>query len=148
MSREIERETVITHFLTVWNTADGPIAVPNQRFTTPIDHFFGDVKIVERGTFRMSLGASFYKRHNSTLQLDMYTPFGEGTKLSRSIADRLELVYEELTLLLPGGGEFVKFGTPSSRRLAQNRERAENLNDNWDRYVFEAPYYRDQRVEK
>lgn len=147
MSREIEREVVIQHFLSVWQTADGPVALPNQTFNTPLDKFFADVKIVERGTFRMSLGATFYKRHNSTLQVDLYTPFSQGTKLSRTIADRLEVVYEELLINLPGG-EFVKFGTPSARRLAQNRERAENLNDNWDRYVFEAPYYRDQRVEK
>jgi hypothetical protein len=32
--------------------------------------------------------------------------------------------------------------------LALNEQRAANLEDNWDRFIFEAPYYRDQHVEK
>jgi hypothetical protein len=32
--------------------------------------------------------------------------------------------------------------------MATNEIRAQNLDDNWDRYMFEAPFYRDQLVEK
>ena len=148
MSREHERQTVIAHFLSVWLTADGEVAIMNQPFTTPLNELFADVKIVETGTFRKSLGRTFIKRHNGVLQVDLYSPFGTGVAKSRQIADRLEDVYEELILPVPGTVESIKFGTPSSSRLATNVQRAENLDDNWDRYTFQAPYYRDQYVEK
>ncbi len=90
---------------------------------------------------------SFFKRNNATLQLDIYTPADQGTSRARKQADRLEGIYEELMLPL-SNGQVIKFGTPNSRTLALNEQRAANLDDNWDRYVFEAPYYRDQAVNK
>lgn len=147
MSRELERAAISGHFQGVWNPADGPIAWPNKPFSTPVNSGFAVFNIVERGTFRKSLGRSFFKRHENTLQIDIYVPIDVGTKPSRVIADRLEDIYQDLVLVLPNG-QSVNFRTPSSRVLATNEQRAANLDDNWARYLFEAPYYRDQRVEK
>lgn len=145
MSRDLERSRIFSHFQSVWNTANGPIAVPNQPFTTPTNSMFVVISIVERGTFRKSLGINFFKRHIQTFQIDLYTPEDLGTKQSRVVADQLEPIYQDLILTLTDG-EHVKFGTPSARVLASNEQRASNLNDNWDRYIIECPYYRDQFV--
>lgn len=148
MSRDLERAKVVEHALAQWAVnIDGPLAIPNQPFTTPTNGPFGVLNIVERGVFRRSLGMSFFKRNNATLQLDIYSPSDTGTSRARKLADRLEGIYEILILPLSNGQQIV-FGTPSSRTLALNEQRAANLDDNWDRYVFEAPYYRDQRVTK
>jgi hypothetical protein len=40
------------------------------------------------------------------------------------------------------------FQTPTSHSMATNEVRAANLDDNWDRYVFEAPFYRDHSGRK
>jgi len=148
VSRDVERSAVFAHLQSVWNSAaDGPLAIPNLPFNTPAKSPFADVHIVERGTYRKSLGMNFYKRFENTLQVDMYSPADSGTKRSRATADRLEDIYQDLILPLTDG-ETVIFGTPSSRTLALNEQRAANLDDNWDRYMFEVPYYRDQQVEK
>jgi hypothetical protein len=81
------------------------------------------------------------------MQIDIYTPQDQGTTRSRQLADRWADAYEMLEILTDDG-ELIKFQTPSSRVLATNEVRAANLDDNWDRYVFEAPFYRDQLVEK
>lgn len=146
MSRDLERSKVIMHFQTLWISANGPIAIPNQPFTTPANSMYVVLNIVERGSFRKSLGSDFFKRHNSTFQIDIYAPADTGTKKSRQIADQLEPVYQDLILFLTDG-ETLKFGTPNARVLALNEQRASNLEDNWDRYVIECPYYRDQFVE-
>lgn len=146
MSRETERVAVVTHFLSVWNPNDGPVAIPNQPFSTPENHAYVVLNIVELGTYRMSVGSSFFKRYESTLQIDLYTPADTGTSSSRKIADTLEDVYQDLMLAL-SDGQTVKFRTPKARVLALNEQRASNLEDNWDRYVIDCPYYRDQLVE-
>lgn len=145
MSRDLERSKIVTHFQSIWNSANGPIAIPNQPFTTPANSMYVVLNIVERGTFRKSLGPQFFKRHNGTLQIDMYTPADTGTKKSRQIADGLETIYQDLILTLTDG-EHIHFGTPSARVLALNEQRASNLEDNWDRYVIECPFFRDQIV--
>lgn len=147
MSRETERAAIGAHFASVWDPADGPIAWPNKPFDTPANSMFAVFNIVGRGTFRRSVGGSFFKRHEGTLQVDIYTPQDKGTRRSRIIADILENAYQDLLLVL-SDGEAVKFGTPSSRVLDPNVIRASNLDDNWARFMFEAPYHRDQHVEK
>jgi hypothetical protein len=147
VSRETERAALAAHFLSVWLESDGPIAWPNKPFTTPSGHMFAVYSIVSRGSVRMSLGRSFFKRHFNTLQVDIYTPQDLGTKRSREISDRLEDIYDSLVLVTPDG-ESLKFSTPTGRVLDPNVIRASNLDDNWDRFVFEAPYHRDQLVEK
>jgi len=146
VSRETERKKVMAHFLATWNTADGKIAIQNQPFDTPSNSMFATVFLLELGTFRMSLGNTFFKRHSNTLQIDIYSPADSGTTKSRQIADRLESVYQDLVLPL-SDGEFVKFGTPAARTLSLNEQRAGNLEDVWDRYLLECPFYRDQFVE-
>lgn len=148
MSRELERQAIATHFQDTWNAADGPIAWPNKHFDTPNNSSFCVFSILELGSFRRSLGINqFFKRHEGVLQIDIYVPQSHGTKPSREIADRLEPIYQDLLLRLPNGQALV-FGTPSARTLAPNEQRAANLEDNWDRYVFEVRYHRDQLVEK
>lgn len=151
MSRNLERKAVTDHFLNFWETLEGteewPVALPNLEFTTPTNSMFAVVSIVGRGSFRQALGTTFPKRHLSTLQIDIYTPSGRGTKQSRILADALEQEYQDLVINL-SDGESLKFGTPTSRTLAMNEQRASNLEDNWDRYMVEAPFYRDQIVIK
>lgn len=145
MSRDLERSRIFSHFQSLWNSGDGPIAVPNQPFTTPTNSMYVVLNIVERGSFRKSLGSHFFKRHMQTLQIDIYTPADQGTKKSRQLADTIEPIYQDLTLIL-SDNEALRFGTPTARVLASNEQRAANLDDNWDRYVIECPYYRDQFV--
>lgn len=148
MSREAEREIIFSHFKTLADPIFGEnVAWPNQPFETPAREKFVIVNIVNRGSVRLSLGRTFIKRHMSTVQADIYIPQDQGTKISRQISDTLEDEYEMLELITVEG-EKITFGTPSSRVLAPNEIRATNVDDNWDRYVFEAPYYRDQVVEK
>lgn len=147
MSRETEREALAAHFQTLWEPTDGPIAWPNKPFETPANSMFCVYSIVSRGTIRRSLGYNFFKRHMGTVQVDIYTPQDQGTKRARQISDVLENAYELLTLPL-ADDESVIFETPSGRVLDPNVIRASNLDDNWERFVFEAPYYRDQHVDK
>ena len=152
MSRNLERKAVTDHLLAFWETLEPantswPIAIPNQDFTTPTNSLFAVFSLVGRGSFRQAMGTTFPKRHLSTVQIDIYTPSGQGTKQSRIIADALELEYQDLVINL-ADGESLKFGTPTSRTLAINEQRASNLEDNWDRYMVEAPFYRDQIVQK
>jgi hypothetical protein len=81
------------------------------------------------------------------MQIDIYTPQDQGTKQSREYADVWALHFEMLELPT-SDGELIKFQNTTSHPLATNEIRAANLDDNWDRYVFEAPFYRDQYVEK
>lgn len=148
MSRETERKAVIDFFKLNWNPADGPVAYPNIEFSTPENQQFAVVHIVETGTFRKSIGYSQYlKRSSATLQIDIFTPLGQGTKPSRLIGERLERVFDTIDLVT-SDGEFLRFGTPSSRTVAINEQRASNLEDNWHRYVVECPFYRDITVTK
>lgn len=146
MSRELERQTLAAHFLSVWQEADGPIAWPNQEFLTPNNSGFCVYSLVDMPTFRRSLGFTFSKRYSGILQIDIYTPQNKGTNRAKLIVDRLEDVYEMLVLPMSGGA--IEFGTPTARSLDPNVIRASNLDDNWDRYVFEAPYHRDVIIEK
>ena len=152
MSLELERAAIAKHFNDVgwdpaWGNREVYIAWPNKPFVTPNDHMFVVFNLVSRGTIRRSLGLSYFKRHLGTMQIDIYTPQDQGTKLSREMSDALELIYDTITLPL-NDGEAVVFQTPSSRQLDPNVIRAANLDNNWDRYVVEAPYYRDIHVEK
>lgn len=148
MSRETERKLIMTHFKLNWDPADGPVAYPNVEFDTPVNSKFAVVHIVEGGTFRKSLGYSQYlKRSVASLQIDIYTPAGAGTKASRLIGERLERIYDSLDLVTTDG-ERVCFQTPSGRTLPINEQRASNLEDNWDRYVVECPFFRDVVVTK
>lgn len=149
MSKETERSGLALHFQGLAAVDVGElIAFPNQPFETPADQFFVVFNIVDRGSVRMSLGAEKYlKRRFGTVQVDLYTPKNEGTKKSRVLADKWEGLYDTINVTLTDG-ETCVFQTPSSRSLATNEIRAANLDDNWDRYVFEAPFYRDQIVEK
>jgi hypothetical protein len=103
--------------------------------------------IVDRGDVRLSLGWNYKKRRFGTIQVDIYTPQDEGTKVSREQADAWCLIYDMLELPT-SDGEMMFFQTPTSHSMATNEVRAANLDDNWDRYVFEAPFYRDTQVEK
>jgi hypothetical protein len=134
-------------FQSIWLPEDGPIAWPNKPFETPANSMFCVYSTLSLGTLRRSLGNSFFKRSLGVVQVDIYTPQDQGTKRAREISDRLEGLYEMLVLPLTDG-ESVQFGTPSGRVLDPNVIRASNLDDNWDRFVFEAPHYRDQHVEK
>lgn len=148
MSRELERQEISKHLDTLWvESVDGPIAWPNQQFETPANHRFAVFSLVDRGTIRRSLGRAFFKRSFGSMQIDLYTPQDKGTSRSKILVDYLELVYEMLELPL-SDGEVVIFQTPSSKTLDPNVIRASNLDDNWDRIVFDAPYYRDSHVEK
>jgi hypothetical protein len=148
VSRETERAAITGHFALNWNPADGPVAYPNHEFTTPTNQMFAVLSIVESGTFRKSLGyAQYLKRSRGILQVDIYTPLGLGTKKSRLIGERLERVYDTFDMVT-SDGERICFETPSSRTLPLNEQRAANLDDNWDRYVFQAPFYRDIIVTK
>lgn len=148
MSRETERRAIMDFFKLNWDSADGPVAYPNIEFTTPENQLFAVVNIVEGGTFRKSIGYMQYlKRATGTLQIDIYTPLGQGTKPSRIIAERLERVFDTVDINLTDG-EFVRFGTPQSRTIPINEQRASNLEDNWGRYVVECPFYRDVVVTK
>ena len=148
MSRETERKLIMDHFKMNWNPADGPVAYPNIEFDTPTNSMFAVVHIVEGGTFRKSIGYSQYlKRSNGTLQIDIYSPIGQGTKAARLIGERLERVYDTLDLVT-SDGERVCFQTPTSRTVPINEQRASNLEDNWDRYVVECPFFRDIVVTK
>lgn len=147
MSRELERKVVADHFKSVWDPADGAVAWPNKPFETPKKSQFCVFNIVDRGTVRKSIGVSYFKRYFGTMQVDIYIPQDSGTKPSREIADKLEPIYDSLNLPM-GNGQLLVFGTPTGRTLALNEQRAANLEDNWDRFIFEAPYYRDQYVEK
>lgn len=144
MSHETERVALSSLFSTLWNEpVNGPIARQNIDFQTPANSMFVGTYILDRGTSRRSLGVPAFKRHIKTFQIDIYTPSGLGTKKSRQLAEQLEEAYQDLVVSLPDG-ETVIFGTPSSRVLAPNEQRAANLDDNWDRYVIECPFYRDQ----
>lgn len=143
MSRELERQKITQHFETVWNPSDGPIAWPNQPFETPNDSGFVVISMVDMPTQRRSLGFSFLKRYQGVLQVDIYTPQNKGTKRAKLIVDILEGVYEMLVLPMTNGQTLV-FGTPTARQLDPNVIRASNLDDNWDRYMFEVRYHRDQ----
>ena len=147
MSRELEREVLAAHFKSVWDPADGVVAWPNKPFETPKKAQFCVFSIVDRGTVRKSIGVNYFKRYFGTVQLDIYVPQDSGTKPSREISDKLEPIYDSLNLPM-GNGQLLVFGTPTGRTLALNEQRAANLEDNWDRFIFEAPYYRDQYVEK
>lgn len=148
MSRETERELLTRHFQLNWNDSDGPVAWPNMEFTTPTNSMFVVFSLVERVTNRASLGASSYlNRAYGSVQIDIYTPIGKGTKASRVIAERLERVYDSLVLVTTDG-EAIHFQTPSSRVLPTNEMRAANLDDNWSRYVVDCPFYRQIIVNK
>ncbi len=147
MSRESERTALAAHFQTLWDNDDGPIAWPNKPFETPNSQMFCVYSVVNRGTVRQSIGFDFFKRHMGTVQIDIYTPADHGTRRSREIAEILEDAYEMVTLSLTDG-EAVVFETPSAKVLDPNVIRASNLDDNWDRFVFEAPYHRDQHVDR
>lgn len=148
MSRETERKLIMDHFKLNWDPADGPVAYPNQDFTTPSNQMFAVVHIVEGMTTRKSIGYSQYlKRVNNTLQIDIYSPAGTGTKRSRVIGERLERIYDTLDLVT-SDFEHVSFKTPRSRTVPINEQRASNLEDNWDRYVVECPFTRDIEVTK
>lgn len=148
MSRETERNKIIKFFELNWNPSDGTVAYPNIEFTTPENQMFAVVNIVEGGTVRKSIGYSQYrKRSMGTLQVDIYTPIGLGTKKSRLIGERLERVFDTIDLATTDG-ELITFGTPRSRTVPLNEQRASNLEDNWDRYVVECPFYRDIDVAK
>ena len=145
MSRETEREAITTHFVSVWNPADGRVAYPNFDFETPKNEMFVVFSLVDRGTTRESLGSTYLKKMRGTLQLDIYSPADTGTAPSRIIAGRLEEIYDSLTLMT-SDGELINFYTPSAAPLATNVQRAANLDDNWSRYVVECPYTR-QKIE-
>jgi hypothetical protein len=131
-----------------WNPADGEVAYPNIEFSTPENALFAVVNIVEGVTVRRSIGYSQYrKRITGTLQIDIYTPSGMGTSKSRLIGERLERVFDTVDIVTTDG-EVIKFQTPSSRTVAINEQRAANLEDNWERYVVECPFFRDVDVTK
>jgi hypothetical protein len=148
VSKEAEREALAARFLTTFNALGiTDVAWPNKAFETPTRKTFLVFNIVERGVVRHGIGLNYFKRHFGTVQVDIYVPQDEGTKVSRVLTDAMEAEYE--TLELPtGDGEMIKFQSPASRSMATNEIRAQNLDDNWDRYMFEAPFYRDQLVEK
>lgn len=152
MSLELERAAVAKHFRNTgwqsgWGAVDTFVSFPNQEFTTPTNHFYCVFSIVDRGSVRRSLGRDFAKRRWATMQVDIYTPLDQGTKQSREMTDLWEEMYSLLELPL-SDGEVVMFGDPTSKVLDPNVVRAANLDDNWDRYVFEAPYHRDYRISK
>jgi hypothetical protein len=147
VSRDTQRAACAAIFLSVWDETANPVAWPNKTFETPNKVMFAVFNIVDRGSTRMGLSRSFFKRHHATLQIDIYTPQDEGTKPSRLKAEMLEDLFQDLELLT-SDGELLRFGTPFAHTLAPNEIRAVNVDDNWDRYVFEAPFYRDQHVEK
>lgn len=148
MSRETERVLISSHFQSAWDLlADGPIAWPNKPFSTPDNAPFCVFNIVERGSYRASLGGVYLKKYPSTMQIDIFTPTTLGTKRSRLLADRLEDVYDSLTLVT-SDGESVNFYSVITRGLAANEQRASNLDDNWDRYIVEAPYVREKIIAK
>lgn len=148
MSRELERAAISKDFNDLWDTSqDGDIAWPNKPFQTPLNNRFVVFNLVDRGTVRRSLGRSFFKRNFGSMQIDLYTPQDKGTSRSKELIDMLEQHYEMLELPL-ADGEIIIFQTPSARTLDLNVIRATNLDDNWDRLVFDAPFYRDSHVEK
>lgn len=148
MSKEAEREALAASFKDMFSTLGvAHIAWPNKPFETPADSTFVEFNIVDRGVTRHGLGRNFFRRNHGTVQVDIYVPQDEGTKVSREFADIMANFYE-MYELPTSDGELIKFETPFSHALATNRIRAANLGDNWDRYVFEAPFHRDQHVEK
>lgn len=149
MSRESERAAITAHFKSAWEAAYPavPVAWPNVDFDTPAANPFVVFNLVDRGTARESVGLTYMKRHRGTLQLDIYTPAGAGTRASRLMADFLENLYDTLELSTTDG-ERVVFRTPSARDVGGNEARASNLEDNWHRIIVECPYDRQQRVVK
>jgi hypothetical protein len=143
VSRETERALVTQKFQQAWDPLDGPVAYPNQDFITPKNTMFAVFNLVDRGSTRDSIGRSYLKRHRSTLQIDIYTPASQGTKRAREIATRLENIFDSLDLVTTDG-ETVRFRTTSARPVAGNEQRASNLDDNWDRYVVECPFDRQE----
>lgn len=149
MSRESERLVVTAHFAATFaaNWPTMPVAWPNHEFTTPSNTMFAVFNLVDRGTTRQTIGLNYVKRHRATVQVDVYTPLGQGTKQSRLVADVLESVYDTLDLVT-SDGELVAFRTPSARDVAGNESRASNLEDNWGRIIVECPYERQEIVDK
>lgn len=152
MSLELEDAAVKKYFREVawdssWGEVDTLVAWPNQPFNTPVDHFYCVFSIVDRGWVRMSLGRDFMKRRLASMQIDIYSPQDTGTRQAKIMTDLWEILYSMLEIPL-ADGETVVFGDPSARVLDPNVIRATNLEDNWDRYLFEAPYHRDYRVTK
>lgn len=152
MSLELEEKAVAKHFRNVgwqpsWGDANLHVAWPNHKFIAPDNHMFCVFSIVDRGTVRRSLGWDFSKRRWASMQIDIYIPAEQGASFSREMSDVLEPIYTLLELPL-ADGEMVMFDDPTTRVLDPNVIRAANLDDNWDRYVFEAPYHRDYRISK
>lgn len=149
MSRETERAAITAHFKQAWEAAypGVPVAWPNIDFATPDNSQFVVFNLVDRGTTRETLGRTYVKRHRGTLQLDIYTPGGQGTRESRLMADYLEALYDSLDLVT-SDGQGVSFRTPSARPIAGNEARASNLEDNWDRIIVECPYDRQEVVSR
>lgn len=147
MSRESERAAITAHFKSAWESTypTVPVAWPNIEFATPENATFVVFNLVDRGTTRETLGRVYVKRHRGTLQLDIYTPSGQGTRASRLMADYLEALYDTLDLAT-ADGQLVAFRTPSARPVSGNEARASNLEDNWDRIIVECPYDRQEIV--
>lgn len=146
MGKEKEREVLLALVKQNWPSGYGPVAYPNAKFTPPANARWASVEIVTLSTERASLSRDFFKRTTGILQFDLYVPEGLGTKEAREVADFLEDFFQDL--VVPCGSDVIVFETPRSKTLPTNVVRAENLDDNWYRYVVECPFRRDSRVIK
>lgn len=147
MSKETERATIFSELKNVWPSQYGAIAWPNLPFVAPTADRWAAAEILTYTTDRASLGRDFFKRTYGSLQIDLFVPDGVGTKEAREVADFLEDHFQDLKLIT-SDGEAIQFGTPESKTLPVNVARAENLEDNWYRYVVDCPFHRDSHVIK
>ena len=146
MSRELERRTVFNHLSSVWLPEFGPIAWPNIEFVPPENARWAGVSIIYADSFRASLGNDFFKRHESFLQIDLFTPTGRGSSPNLNAVDYLENIYQ--SLILPCGDEQLIFEDVKTVQLSINEERATRLNDNWLRHVISCEFRRDSHLVK
>ena len=148
MGREAERQAIAAHIKAWWPNEFGPLAFPNQPFETPANSKWAAFQVVYYDTSRISLGKNdFLKRSMASLQFDLYTPQGTGTKGNLLAADVIEAHFEEICILT-SDGEALQFATPEVKNVTGVDERKEGTNSNWVRLVVDCPFRRDIRVLK
>lgn len=146
MFREEDRVAIATFLNPLWVPDYGPLAWPNARFKIPKNGRWGSVDIIDYDTSRASLSDTFQLRHLGAVQLDFYTPEGQGSSENKIAADELSLSFLEVILPAPNGA--LQFGIPKGRPPSANELRAMNLEDNWNRYTLTIPYKKDSLVVK
>lgn len=137
MSRDSERQTILTIFKNEWDETTYPVRFPNQPFTEPASGIFAHILLIRGIETRLELGRTNYLvRCFSNIQFDMYVPIDSGEKVISTMEDLFTPIFQDRQLHT-ADSELITFQQPNSMTYGPYNQRY--------RVSVRVPYYRDTR---